>query len=192
MLLQKSYIKDYLSKKQVRNDGVLPKYYIKNNHEPIIDREVFEKVQNEIKRRSKKSSKIKRKHLFTGLIKCSICGSLYKHKTNNSGTKYAKSVWICNTFNSLGKSHCASKQIPENILKDITAEVLGLTNFDEKDLKQIIKMIEISGNRSLNFIFKDGKHVKKNWDYKSQSESWIPEMKEKARETALCKEQHRK
>ena len=30
------------------NDGVLPQYYISNNHEPIIDRRTFEAVQMEL------------------------------------------------------------------------------------------------------------------------------------------------
>lgn len=87
-------------------------YYVSDSHEAIIDRQTFEKVQKEIKIRSKKVFKSKRHHIFTGKIKCKNCSAIYKHKTANSGTKYAKSVWICNTFNSIGKSRCSSSQIP--------------------------------------------------------------------------------
>jgi DNA invertase Pin-like site-specific DNA recombinase len=36
-LLQKSYTTDFLTKKKKINDGEIPQYYVKNNHEAIID-----------------------------------------------------------------------------------------------------------------------------------------------------------
>jgi DNA invertase Pin-like site-specific DNA recombinase len=37
-LLQKTYTVDFLSKKRVKNNGIVPQYYVENNHEPIIPR----------------------------------------------------------------------------------------------------------------------------------------------------------
>jgi len=45
VITQKTYVKDYLSHKQVRNQGELTQYLIENNHESIIDPEMFERVQ---------------------------------------------------------------------------------------------------------------------------------------------------
>lgn len=175
MLLQKTYIKDHLSKKQIKNNGVLPQYYVENNHEPIISRDIFEKVQNEIKKRSKKKSKIKTLHLFTGKIKCGMCDATYKHKINSK-----KSVWICNTFNTLGKSYCKSKQIPEDILKNKLSEVGKISE---------IKQILVPENGTIIFCLKNGQQNIKTWQNKSRSESWTPEMKQKAKERALCRQQ---
>ena len=47
-ILQKSYTADFLSKRRVLNDGELPKYHIKGDHEPIIDVETWETVQAEL------------------------------------------------------------------------------------------------------------------------------------------------
>lgn len=171
MLLQKSYIKDHLSKKQVKNTGELPQYYIENNHEPIISRELFAKVQNEIKKRSTKPIKSMKTHLFTGLIKCGICGAKYKHKINSK-----KSVWICNIFNTLGKKYCSSKQIPEEILKNLVAETPA------------IEQILVPRQGTIIFCLKNGEKLIKTWKNKSRSQSWTPEMKEKARKNALCKQ----
>ena len=44
-LLQKAYTVDFLTKKKVKNLGELPQYYVENNHEPIISREIFRQVQ---------------------------------------------------------------------------------------------------------------------------------------------------
>ena len=44
-LTQKMFATDELNSKMVRNLGEKPKYYLKNSHEPIIDRETFDKAQ---------------------------------------------------------------------------------------------------------------------------------------------------
>ena len=43
-LLQKTYTVDFLSKKRVRNNGIVPQYYVENNHEPIIPRDLYMQV----------------------------------------------------------------------------------------------------------------------------------------------------
>ena len=58
LILQKTYRLDYISKKTVVNHGELPKYHVEESHEPIIDIETWNKVQEEIKRRN---ARIKRK-----------------------------------------------------------------------------------------------------------------------------------
>ncbi|HBO66872.1 MAG TPA: recombinase family protein, partial [Acholeplasmataceae bacterium] len=53
VLLQKRVTLDYLTHKSVINKGQAPQYYIENNHEPIISRELFQVVQQTLKNRSK-------------------------------------------------------------------------------------------------------------------------------------------
>ena len=45
VLMQKTYTPDFLSGRQVKNQGQLAMYLVENAHEPIIDKETFEKVQ---------------------------------------------------------------------------------------------------------------------------------------------------
>ncbi len=52
-LLQKNYTVDFLTKKQKVNNGEIPQYYVENNHEPIVSKEVYEMVQEELKKREK-------------------------------------------------------------------------------------------------------------------------------------------
>lgn len=44
-LLQKSFTVDFLTKKKKTNEGEIPQYYVKDNHEAIIDPDTFEMVQ---------------------------------------------------------------------------------------------------------------------------------------------------
>ena len=54
----------------------------KGNHEPIIDTEIFERTQDELKKRqletyafNKNSRPFRAKYMLSGLIKCGVCGS---------------------------------------------------------------------------------------------------------------------
>lgn len=101
MLLQKSFIDNHLTKRKVWNIGQLPKYYVADSHEPIIEKELFAAVQEEIIKRAQKhmpKTVAEQRYPFTGLIQCCKCGSPYKRKRTASGTKYEKTVWICDTF----------------------------------------------------------------------------------------------
>lgn len=52
LLLQKTYVPDYLTKRSYDNTGQLDQYYIEGDHEPIISPDEWEAVQQEQKRRA--------------------------------------------------------------------------------------------------------------------------------------------
>ena len=52
MLLQKTFIEDVLTGVSKKNTGQLPQYYIENNHEGIVTKQMFREVQAEIDTRS--------------------------------------------------------------------------------------------------------------------------------------------
>jgi hypothetical protein len=179
LLLQKSFVKDHLSKKKRKNTGHLPQYLVENHHESIIERKIWDDVQAEIERRAEAHRRTNpapaQPSDFTGLIRCGICGANYRHKIFGSAKKYKKAVWICATFNTLGKNHCASQQIPEDILQAKTLEAGGF-----EGLKEIL----VPGPFALSFLYADGKVVDLSWEHPSRCDSWTPEMKEKARAKA--------
>ena len=45
VLMQKSFTEDFLTGKRKKNEGELDMYFIENNHEAIVSREIFEKVK---------------------------------------------------------------------------------------------------------------------------------------------------
>lgn len=49
VLTDKSVRPDFLSKSEVRNRGQFPQYYIEDHHEPIVKKEVFNSVQDQIR-----------------------------------------------------------------------------------------------------------------------------------------------
>lgn len=181
--LQKTFIEDHLQKRKRKNRGELPQYLVTDAHEAIIDRETFEAAQRLTEVRIAHyhpNSDTPLRYPFSGMLHCDKCGTFYRRKIASAGTKYAKPVWICNTFNTLGKKHCASKQIPEAILLQTTADVLGLAQFDEKAFIIAVERIHVTGPNSLRYIFRDGHAQDVVWQDRSHADSWTDEMKEQA------------
>ena len=50
-LLQKTYTTDFLNKTRVKNNGIVPQYYVEGNHEAIIPKDILLRVQEELVRR---------------------------------------------------------------------------------------------------------------------------------------------
>lgn len=47
-LLQKTYTTDFLNKTRVKNNGLVPQYYVEGNHEAIIPKDIYLQVQEEL------------------------------------------------------------------------------------------------------------------------------------------------
>lgn len=184
LLLQQTYRENHLTKRTLQNNGELPQYHITDSHEAIIPLQQFNAVQDEIKRRAEKHTHpgVKQKvYPLTGMIVCGNCGKHYRRKVTKTGP-----VWICSTFNTMGKAHCPSKQIPENRLISITEEALGSTNA----LADKITAIRAENDNTLVFYFKDGSETVKRWQDCSRAESWTDEMKAAARQKSLERSKH--
>ena len=101
-LLQKTYTTDFLNKTRVKNNGIVPQYYVEGNHEPIIPKNIFLKVQDELVRRitcvtaNGRKCGFSSRHAFSQIVFCSECGENF-HRTqwNNRGKKSV--VWRCLT-----------------------------------------------------------------------------------------------
>ena len=79
-----------------------------------------------------------------------------------------------------GKKYCASKQIPESILLQTTASVLGLEEFDEETFAAAIEHIHVTGPNSLRYIFRDGQEREVVWQDHSRRDSWTDDMRMQA------------
>ena len=126
-LLQKTYITDCITKKSRKNNGELPMYLVKNYHEPIISRADFNRVQEEMARRSAKRTiaekltkteqgKYSAKYALSELLVCGECGSHYRRVTwTAKGFKEIK--WRCINRIQYGKKKChSSPTIDEQVL----------------------------------------------------------------------------
>jgi len=167
---------------------ILASYAQEESHEAIVDEKTFQAVQGEKSRRSarfNKKSVPKKTYPFSSFMECDNCGKNYRRKVTKSGP-----VWVCNTFNSLGKSACASNQIPESILQQVTAEVLGKADFTGEQLHSQIQKTVVYSENVLIFCFRYGSEVTRKWEDRSRAESWTDEMKEAASQKVLGRNKH--
>jgi len=80
------YTVDFLSKKRVRNSGIVPQYYVENDHEPTIPKEIFMRVQDEMIRRRRgirlcekgKKRNFSCNHCCSQKVFCGKCGEIYR------------------------------------------------------------------------------------------------------------------
>ena len=177
-LLQKTYIENHLTKRKCFNRGELPQYYAESTHPAIIDHEMYEKVQVLIAERREKTNvqkDVTARYPFSGLIVCGCCGAHYHRRTNPT-----RITWQCVTYLRRGKKHCAAKQIPEETLRSLTREALGVPEITEENIRALAE-IQIPCPNHILFVFKDGHETERVWQDRSRAESWTDEMREKAR-----------
>jgi len=100
-LLQKTYTVDFLSKKRVKNNGIVPQYYVENSHEPIIPRDLFMQVQEEMVRRANlrgckggKKRVYNSKYALSSIVYCGQCGDIYR-RVHWNNRDYKSIVWRC-------------------------------------------------------------------------------------------------
>ena len=158
-LLQKTYITDPISKRVKKNNGELPMYYVENSHPAIIERRIFDRVQEEIARRAGKK-KVKQtgtktelgrysgKYALTELLYCGECGTPYRRCTwSRDGKK--KIVWRCVSRLDYGKKYCKnSPSVEESRLHNaIAAAITKKANSEEINIGGIMNHIESFGSR---------------------------------------------
>ena len=181
-LLQKTFVRDHLSKRQVANKGELPQYYATETHPAIIDEATFEAAQEIVRQHAERRRDCARpqRSEFTTKIRCPICGQAYKRVTSNGTVG-----WNCSTYQDKGKRYCHGKKIPEAVLKALVADVLELPCYEAPEMEAQIDHIEVPADNHLTFFLKNGHIEERIWKDRSRRKSWTPEMKEKARQNAM-------
>ena len=160
--MQKTYTIDFLTKKKVKNQGYAPQYYIEDNHEAIIPKELFHQVQVEKARRAslnkaavtrkankakKEKSKYSSKYVLTELLTCGECGHSYRRQTwSKYGQKSA--VWRCEDRLKQGtSSKChhsptlKEEQLHDAIMKAINKVVENNGDFIGTFRENVVRVI---------------------------------------------------
>lgn len=139
VLQQKTYTIDFLTKKRVKNAGIVPQYYIEDDHEAIIPKELFFRVQEEKTRRAslsktaaarrakeaKEKSKYSSKYALTDIMVCRECGQPYRRQIwSKYGLKSA--VWRCENRLKNGTKNCRhSPTLKEEVLQEAIMDAIN-------------------------------------------------------------------
>ena len=131
-LLQKTYTINFLNKTRVKNNDIVPQYYVEGNHEAIIPNDIFLRVQEELVRRRvvKTSANGKKRsyscnHCFAQIVICGECGEMFRRiHWNNRGCKSI--VWRCISRFDYGKKYCHdSPAVDEQQLQQAILRVIN-------------------------------------------------------------------
>lgn len=98
LVQKKTYTPDYLSHEKKYNRGEEELVVLRDHHESIVCREVFAKVQEELKHRAslkQKNARYSGTYLLSGKVICGECGSVMvaRSKPRKDGSRYL--AWRC-------------------------------------------------------------------------------------------------
>lgn len=108
LVQKKTYTPDYLSHDKKYNRGQEEFVILKNHHEPIISRELFEEANRILDEKSisqEGKAKHSNRYPFSGKIKCGNCGASYvaRYKNRKDGSRYK--AWRCYEGAKHGRPH---------------------------------------------------------------------------------------
>lgn len=108
LVQKKTYTPDFLSHEKKYNRGQEEFVIIKDHHEPIISRELFDEANCILDARSlsqEGKEKYSNRYPFSGKIKCGCCGGSYvaRYKTRKDGSQYK--AWRCYEATKHGSPH---------------------------------------------------------------------------------------
>ncbi len=148
LIQKKTYTPDFLSHKKKTNFGQEEFVIIKDHHEPIISRELFDKANHILTAKSfsqEKKNKYSNRYPFSGKIKCGRCEVSYvaRYKTRKDGSRYK--AWRCLEGTKNGMTHI-----------DRTGNQIGCTGFSIRNeevvhiMKLICKQLKLEYNQIID------------------------------------------
>ena len=136
----KTYSKSYKNKKRLENDRENWAIF-KDVHEPIIERAVFERVQQKRGKMRKRQAKDGERSMFSGLLVCADCGSnLHFHfNQGNPEIKYFNCSNYKGNRGTCGSTHYVRVDFLEQV---VLGEIRRLTKYaglyEDDFLKEVI------------------------------------------------------
>lgn len=122
-----------------------------NHHEPIINKDKFDEVQQILNRKTKvnKNDDI---DLFSGYLKCSHCGSSLIIKKSKNQIYYYCSSYI---KDKSCLKYSINKKKLEQMVKDKIIKNVNIEQLDRKTLNELIDMIYIIDKDNIKIEFKN-------------------------------------
>jgi DNA invertase Pin-like site-specific DNA recombinase len=148
LVQKKTYTPDYLTHARKYNHGEEPLVEIKNHHEPIVDRELWNAVQAELRRRNPRgesSSGHSSRYVFSGKIRCGECGAGFvsRMKKRKDGSGYRR--WGCCRAAVDGRRHTdaqgnvvgcdVGRMLRDELALDILKQTVAALDLDRKQIE---------------------------------------------------------
>lgn len=122
---------------------------VENNHEPIIDPETFDKVQDILSRDTRiKGDGTGEVSIFAGYIRCADCKRAMSKKSSNNKYK-TYYYYVCNTYRKRSTQVCTKHTIRSDYLEKAVLEAIKVQVNLAIEMEKIIDKINKSEKRNL-------------------------------------------
>ncbi len=143
--MRKTYARDFLSERRVKNKGQVPQRYVENNHPAIIDRATWNAVRAEMERRgnirtSEESGKGRydMRYIFSGIIECGECGSTFRRHNHIRRSGDVDRVWVCKEHIK-GNKYCKQLAVKEELLEQAFVRTFNGLLADRSNALKIVE-----------------------------------------------------
>lgn len=140
LIQRKTYTPDYLTHVRQRNRGQEELVVLRDHHEAIISREIWDAAQAELASRNKHGGQgHSNRYLFSGRIQCGECGAVFVGRRDGAGNRR----WCCGTAVNRGAAACGvgklvrdddARHMLKTALRSLELDVEGIT----EEVAQII------------------------------------------------------
>ncbi len=161
LLQKKTITPNYLTHAKKYNHGEEEMVYLQNHHEPIIDRELWDRTQEELMRRSpspEQRSKHSNRYWCSGKIHCAECGGRFVSRTKHYKSGHVYKGWRCFAAATHGvrkqdadgkEIGCNSNSISERSLQTCMGYCISLVQSERDSLKKEI-LREIANQKKIS------------------------------------------
>lgn len=151
LIQKKTYTPDYLTHEKRRNTGEVPLIYLKDHHEPIISRELWDLTIKRLEAGNKhRTGETARStlHTFSGKIRCGQCGSIFvtRYRYRKDGSKIRR--WCCGRALREGSTGCdIGKLLRDEDARHMLKTAIAQLPLDRKGLAdQLVTLAGAAGS----------------------------------------------
>ena len=160
VMTQKYFTCNPLTHEMKKNDGHLPRYWIENNHEPIVSMETYQAVQDKVKASmefNREAHRFTMPSVFSAKLVCPYCGCNYvKNAVKTNKHDGLVESWSCYGKIKKRADSCPSRRIKGDELRSAACIALGIAEFDEALFSRTVQRMTPIDGVLLEFVFYDG------------------------------------
>lgn len=160
---------------------------VSQTHEPIIDKETWDKTQILLNRRTRQLDLITNQNIFAGCIRCGDCNATMSKVSWNRADGTKRQSFYCGTYKRYGNKYCSPHTLPFPVLEQIVLDDLRKIIQSIDDLEELVKEKPVTQKRDKNHL--QDQVVKMEQEIE-KVQKWKQSLYEDYKEDMISKEEY--
>lgn len=157
LLLQKEFRSDPLTKRNLKNNGELPQYFVEGHHEAIISKEVFEQAQSRPTQQPLITAKTREDYIpYKEIMICGHCGSHLRVNKSYGNNHIAHYTLMCPNGYRRKDSECYKSKMNIKIVNAVASVATQTSEINDSNIADYFSEITLYPDHRLELIFTDG------------------------------------